>query len=148
MDFVQGVKPREPEKLEAKGLDPKKVANDGADLLFHQVFIHGFYHADPHPGNLLVLADGRICFLDFGMMGRLDRSSRDWFTDIFLAVVSQDEIKVADLLLRMTHGHNLVNRSNLEREIAGMIDQYLFRPLKNLSMGKLLGDLFGPDAAP
>lgn len=142
MAFVEGTKPRDPQALADQGIDTKEVAIKGADLLFQQVFIHGFFHADPHPGNILVMDDGRICFLDFGMMGRLDRTSRDWFTDIFVAVISQNEIKVADLLLRLTHGHNLVNRSGLEREIAGLIDQYLFRPLKKLNVGQLMGDLF------
>jgi len=142
MAFVEGIKPSGPEVLRNFGIDPAVMAHEGAELMVHQIFIHGFYHADPHPGNIRVLPDSRICFLDFGMMGRLDRSSKEWFTDLFMTVISKNEVKAADLLLRLTHGHNLVNRSALEREILEMIDQYLYKPLKDLKVGNLLGDLF------
>lgn len=142
MAYIEGVKPKNCDQLKEQGLDGQEIARRGAELMFHQVFSHGFYHADPHPGNVLVLPENRICFLDFGMMGRLDRTSRLWFTDIFMAVVSKDEGKVADLLLRLTHGHNLVDRSALERQVCEMIDLYLYQPLKNLRVGQLLGDLF------
>lgn len=142
MAFVSGVKPKSAEVLASEGLCPEETAKRGASLMFQQVFINGFYHADPHPGNVLVLRDKRVCFLDFGMMGRLDRASRTWFTDIFVAVISKEEVKVADLLLRLTHGHNLVDRSALEREISEMIDHYLYQPLRNIKIGQLLGELF------
>jgi len=77
MEFVEGTKVSELATLAEKGLDPQLIADRGADLILKQVFDHGFFHADPHPGNILVLEDNVICFLDYGMMGRLTGRHRE-----------------------------------------------------------------------
>lgn len=138
MEFVKGIKPSEREDLDLAGLDPKKIAASGADLVINQVFIHGFFHADPHPGNLLILKNNVVCFLDFGMMGRIDHQSREMFADLLVSLVGRDESKAVDILLKLTHGHTLVDRASLEREISELIDHYFYLPLKELQVGKLI----------
>lgn len=138
LEFVKGVKPTKREELEALKLDPREIAQRGAKLIIEQIFVHGFFHADPHPGNILVLPNHVVCYLDFGMMGRLDRQSRERFADLFLAVVQADSAKAAEVLLKLTQSHKLVDRLALEREIDELIDQHLFRSLKDLEVGPLL----------
>lgn len=141
LEFIHGIKPRSAEFLRENGLDPKFIARIGAELLVDQVFEHGFFHADPHPGNILVMPDNVVCYLDFGMMGRLDRFSREHFADLLLSIIKRDEIKAVEILLKVTHGHSLVDRAGLEREIGALIDHYLFRPLKDLEVGVLLTEI-------
>ncbi len=138
MEFVKGVKPRGPEVLKQHGYDPARLARNGCELMMKQVFLHGFFHADPHPGNILVTEGGSICFLDFGMMGRLDRQSRELFANLVNYVVNRNEVKAGEALLKLTHGHSLVDRLKLERDISELLDQYLDRPLAHLRVGKLL----------
>ena len=138
IEFVRGIKPTHREALLQSGLRPKVIARKGADLIMSQIFIHGFFHADPHPGNVLVLEGEVICYLDFGMMGRLDRQSRERFADLFLAVVQADSVKAAEVLLKLTQSHKLIDRLALEREIDELIDHHLFRSLKDLEVGPLL----------
>lgn len=141
MAFVRGVKPSDVEAVVSAGHDPHEVAKRGARQVLTQVFSHGFFHADPHPGNIRIVDHNVICFLDFGMMGRLDRQSREVFADLLVNVMDRDEAKTAEALLKLTHSHALINRPQLEREIAELIDQYLYRSLKHLHVGRLVRDL-------
>lgn len=141
MELIQGVKPRSPEILRQGGYDPVNLARKGCELMMDQIFLHGFFHADPHPGNILVMEGESICFLDFGMMGRLDRQSRELFANLIMYVVERNEVKAGETLLKLTHGHNLVDRLKLERDISELLDQYLDRPLAHLRVGKLLRGL-------
>ena len=76
MELVEGLRPAPAPELRAAGLDPESILRAGADAMVRQIFVHGLFHADPHPGNLLLLPGNRICFLDFGMFGRLGRRER------------------------------------------------------------------------
>ena len=141
MEFMRGTKPTQLANLLIQGIDPTTIAHKGCEVMMDQIFNHGFYHADPHPGNILVLEDERICFLDLGMVGRLDRQSREIFADLVLQVVHCNEVKAADSLLKLTHGHALIDRLALEREIAELVDQYIYRPLKELEVGRMIRSL-------
>ena len=140
-ELVDGLKPENVDKMRGLGYDPAIIARRGAELLMTQVFFHGFFHADPHPGNIFVVKGNRVCFIDFGMMGRLDRQSREIFADLVLNVIAKDETKATDALLRLTHGHALADRLSLEREISELIDHNIYKPLKDLAVGVLIRDL-------
>jgi ubiquinone biosynthesis protein len=138
LEYVEGIKPIHPEALRKVGLDPEKLARRGAELLLTQVFVHGFFHGDPHPGNMVILDGNIICFFDFGMMGRLDVQSRELFADLLISVVKRKESQTVDILLKLTHGHRLIDRPLLEREVASLIDQHLFESMKELHWGQML----------
>jgi len=138
LEYIKGHRPSNVEGLKMAGLNPTEIAARGAHLLMEQVFKHGFFHADPHPGNLLIMEKNVICFLDFGMVGRIDRDSREQFAELLAHVVARDEVRTADVLLKLTHSHSLVDRLLLEREISELIDQYLYRPLKELELGPMI----------
>jgi ubiquinone biosynthesis protein len=101
-EFVDGIKVSLLDRLDENGYDRQLITRRGADILLTQVFEHGFFHADPHPGNLFVLPNNVVCLLDFGMMGTVDRSTRESFVELVDAVVRRDEPRTTQVLLKLT----------------------------------------------
>ena len=141
MEYIHGIKATEIKLLEREGLDRQEIARRGFDLIMKQVFVDGFFHADPHPGNIFVLPNNVICYLDFGMMGRIDRESRENFSDLVMSIVRRDEAKATEVLLRVTISDEEPDHKTLERDVAEFIDRYFYRPLKELELGRLLNQL-------
>jgi len=141
LEYIDGIKANDFNGLKAAGCDAKVVARRGANLVMEQIFIHGFFHADPHPGNILVMENNVICFIDFGQMGRLSLKDREEFTELVLNLVAGKELKVTSGVLKLTLHHGEVNRDDLARDLGDMMDQYLYRPLGELAAGKILQDL-------
>lgn len=141
LEYIKGMKTNDVEALEKQGHDLKIIAERGANLVMEQIFVHGFFHADPHPGNILVMAEDVICFIDFGQMGRLSLKDREEFTDLVLNLVAGNERKVTHGVLKLTIQHGEVDRAGLGRDLGELMDQYLYKPLKDLAAGKILQDL-------
>lgn len=141
MEYIDGIKASEIDKLDKKGFDRKIIASRGADLILEQIFKSGFFHADPHPGNISILPDNVVCYLDFGMMGRVDRYARRNFADIVSAYVGRDESKMADVLMRIVEWDEEPDRRILERDIADFVALYLYKPLKELRIKDLFHQL-------
>ena len=141
MEYIEGVKASEIERIDKEGLDRKVITARGADLILKQVFDHGFFHADPHPGNIFVLPGNVICYLDFGMMGSIDRQSREDFADLVHSVVRRDESGAMQALLMLTQYDEEPDTRLLSRDLADFMGQHLYRPLKDLHMEKLLQQL-------
>lgn len=142
MDYVKGIKSSSIQQLSAEGYDLPLIADRGADLLMKQVFVHGFFHGDPHPGNLLILPDNVICFLDLGNMGRLDREGRENIVDLVMGIANRDPSALADALVRMTSWDEEPERRSLENDASEFIDRHFYRPMKELNVGKLLSQFF------
>jgi len=138
MEYVDGVKASDIDMLEKTGLDRKLIAARGADLTFEQIFKHGFFHADPHPGNICILPGNVICYLDFGMMGYIDKRSMETFADIIIGYVRRDEAAIADAVMRIVEWDDPPDRRALESDIASFVDLYLYKPLKDMHMGDIL----------
>jgi len=141
MEYIDGIKASEIDRIEREGLDRKIITTRGADLILRQIFDHGFFHADPHPGNIFVLPDNVICLIDFGMMGYIDRQTRESFADLIYSVIHQDEFKATQILLKLTEYDEKPDVRALERDLTDFIGQYLYVPLKDLQMEKLLHQL-------
>ena len=124
MEFIRGIRANNVQKIKEAGLDPVVVAANGIDLFFEQIFIHGFFHADPHPGNLFVMPDGRICFIDFGMMGHLSEGDKDTLADLIIAVGKSDMTRVVDNIEKLTYGSEIPERETYEKDIGSIIEQY------------------------
>ena len=140
-EYIDGIKISNIDKLEAAGLDRKVITARGADLVLKQVFDHGFFHADPHPGNIFVLPENVICMLDFGMAGTVDRHTRDDFVDLLESIVNQNEVRATQILLKLTYREEEPDRRLLEREVADFMGRHLYQPLKDIEIGKLLHQL-------
>ena len=141
MEYIDGVKASEIDRIEKEGLDRKIITARGADLILKQVFDHGFFHADPHPGNIFVLPGNVICYLDFGMMGSIDRQSREDFADLVHSVVNRDESRAMQALLTLTRYDEEPDRRLLARDLGDFLGRHLYKPLKDIQMEKLLHQL-------
>jgi ubiquinone biosynthesis protein len=140
-EFIEGIKISDIERLEAAGLDPKILTARGADLMLKQIFVNGFFHADPHPGNIFVLPENVICLLDFGMTGIVDRQTREDFVDLLDSIVHQNEVRAAQILLKLTYWDTEPERRLFEREVADFMGRHLYKPLRDIELGKLLQQL-------
>ena len=144
MEFIGGFKVSDIARDEARdlGIDPKVVASRGADLVLKQIFEDGFFHADPHPGNIRVLKDNVICFLDYGMMGSISGQHREDLADILIGIIKKDEHKITKTILKLGE-YGKTDDIELESDIAELIDVYASCPLKDLEVGSLLHHIAG-----
>ncbi len=141
MEDIHGIKASDLNSLKREGYDLPLLAKEGADLIMKQIFTYGFFHGDPHPGNIFFLPGNIICYIDFGMMGRIGRSERDDFADMLMAVVQRNDKKMVEVILKLTNYDIEPDRIKLEQETGDFIDRYLYRPLKELQLGRLIQQL-------
>jgi ubiquinone biosynthesis protein len=141
MELVDGIKVSEIDRLDEAGLDRKTITVRGANFYLKQVFDFGFFHADPHPGNIFILPDNVICLLDFGMTGSVDRQTRENFVDFIDSVAHRHEAKATQVLLKLTSWDDEPDIRQLERDVTDFMGQHLYKPLKNIEVGKLLSHL-------
>lgn len=142
MDFVTGTKISKVDKLRQIGVDPKKLANDYVQALLEQILVYGFFHADPHPGNVMILDDGRIEFIDLGMMGTLLPSFRQALNDMVLGIAIQNVRKVAVALMQMDMAGADVNQYKLIKDLGTILDRYLYVPLDEVQVSDVFGRIF------
>ncbi|WP_035056930.1 ABC1 kinase family protein [Andreprevotia chitinilytica] len=128
--------------LDEAGLDRKLLAARGADAVLKMVLIDGYFHADPHPGNVKFLPGNRIGFLDFGMVGRLPHPRRDQIVDLLAALSRRDEHDILEVLMEWT-GDTVIDEEKLAADIADFMFNYENLPLKDISFGLLLNDVAG-----
>lgn len=141
-DFVGGIAGDQLDQLTPEaGFDRSLLAQRGAQAVLKMIVEDGFFHADPHPGNVFYLPGNGIAFIDFGMVGRLTPQRRDELLQLLLGLVERDPRAVADVLLDWTgDGHGL-NIEQLEGEIETFVDQYHGTPLAQLKLGQMLADV-------
>ena len=141
LERINGIKASEVGLLKEQGYDLSLVARRGTNLVMEQIFIHGFFHADPHPGNIFILPDNVICFIDFGQMGRLSVKDREDFTNLIFNLVNGNENKVTAGVLKVTTLQGELNRDALTRDLGELMDRYLYQSLGELHAAKILHDL-------
>ena len=141
MEYIHGTKITACEELRCAGLDPKIVAVHGANALLKQIFLHGFFQGDPHPGNLRVLDDNVIAILDYGMFGAIDTETREHLALLFLGVAEHDVDKIVRSLINLEITAPDLDRRRLRREITGLIDTYLAVPLEELNLTAMLEEV-------
>lgn len=142
MQRLDGIGIDDGERLARAGIDRKQLAKRSANLVLTEVFDHGFYHADPHPGNFLVLQGGVIGALDFGLVGRIGGRTRLDLLDLLSAVIARDADRAVDVFGALGVAGIDAARLAFTRDISHLFDRYLGRPLQDLRMDELIGDLF------
>ena len=139
MELVDGIKVTDTDKLEEIGIDPKEVAKSGFDLLCEQIFEYRFFHADPHPGNIFALPDGRISFVDFGMMGSIAERDRKDFVDMIYYIVKEEEEKAAFCILKLAKVENdNLDTDAFAKDMGDVIRTYFYGSLKDINIKNLL----------
>lgn len=121
MEHVEGVSVDEAEWTQEK---KRQLAQRGGESMFHQILVEGFFHADPHPGNVLVSEDGRLCILDWGLTGQLTREMRWILADLLDAVVQQDASKLVRVTRLINRNRPPVNEQHLEMDIANVLNRH------------------------
>jgi ubiquinone biosynthesis protein len=142
MEYFDGTKISDLEALDWAGIDRKKVAETLAVSVCNQILRDGFFHADPHPGNIQVLDDGTIAFLDLGMVGRLSEVRKRAVTTFFIGVVYRDSQMVVDAIVDMDAITIQSDMKNFRKNIDGLIGKYLTMPMGEMKIDVLLGDIF------
>ncbi len=121
--------------------ESKRVAKLGADLTFKQIFCYGFFHADPHPGNILILEDGRFGYLDFGLTGSLTQRDLEAVSDMLVSIIGGDEQKAARAVVRLAGSRDFGIAGNIEREIAELIGRFENSQPGDLSFTAFLSEI-------
>ncbi|MGD9788224.1 MAG: ABC1 kinase family protein [Sulfuricellaceae bacterium] len=137
---IDGVHGNSLAEIEVAGLDRRVLAARGADAVLKMILVHGFFHADPHPGNVFYLPGNRLAMLDFGMVGRLPEIRRNQIVDLLAALSRKDDDALLDVLLEWV-GDATVDEVKLASDVNELVSNYEDMQLKDMRFGVLLGEL-------
>lgn len=147
MEWLDGLRFSDPRLIQQKqvgrdaNIDLALVARHGAEMYLEMIFHHGFYHADPHPGNLIVLADGTIGLLDFGMVGRLDEAIREDIESMLLAIVTQDAQMLTSLVMRLGAVPAGLDEAALSVDLSEFVAHYANQPVDVFDLAGALSEM-------
>jgi ubiquinone biosynthesis protein len=141
MQRMQGEKIADLERLKSLGIDTRKLATDLNSVFMKQYFELGILHADPHPGNVLVTDDGRLCLLDFGQVAHLSRDLREQLVAVFIALGRSDFDTIVDVYTELGVTSPETDLRTFKRDLVEMADLYLGVPIRTLDIRRLFVDL-------
>ncbi|WP_072989824.1 ABC1 kinase family protein [Clostridium cavendishii] len=141
MEAIEGFKINDIRRLEGYGYDRKDVAKKLALSFCKQIFNDGFFHGDPHPGNLLIY-DGCICYIDFGIVGELSDNIRKWMNEAIIAIATKDIDKVISFIMAVGIKKGKVTTNRLYEDLDYLFESYLTTSLKNIRISLLLEEIF------
>ena len=133
MEKIHGIPPDDLGALQAAGLDLSQIARNGADALLTMILKHGFFHADPHPGNIFVMEGNVIGFIDFGMFGALTPRDLDFLADFAIGFVSRNSDTISHALVTLCGKKFFEHREELKFEIHQMMMQYTGIPIETIN---------------
>ena len=142
LEYAPGIKISHYEALEAAGIDRKVIARQGAEAYLHQLLDHGFFHADPHPGNLAVSPEGALIFYDFGMMGRIKTGIREQLMQTLFGVAQKDADRIVVSLVELGALSPVEDMGPVRRSIQYMLDHFMDKPFENQSVSAISEDLY------
>ncbi len=142
LEYMPGIKISHYEALEAAGLDRKVLARLGAKAYLQQILNGGFFHADPHPGNIAVNTDGSLIFYDFGMMGQIESNIREGLMDTLVGVAQKNSDKVVNSLINLGALVPTGDMSSVRRSIQFMLDNFMDKPFEEQSVDAISEDLY------
>ncbi|OKP98536.1 AarF/ABC1/UbiB kinase family protein [Paenibacillus sp. P46E] len=143
MEYVEGITLNHREKLQQKGVKLKALAQQLVEMMLNQIFIHGFFHADPHPGNVMRMDDGKLALIDFGMVGRLSEEMKDNLSALVIALMRKNTDSMVRAILRLGVIPEEADRLALHDDMDRLRESYYDIPFNQVSIGKALNDLFG-----
>ncbi len=140
MDWVEGVRGSDMARLDTEGFDRQRLAAIGVDAILKMVLIDGFFHADPHPGNVFYLHGDRVALIDFGMVGWLSAKRRDELIDLLAAVAARDGEAMRDVLLGWAEGRR-VSAERFAEDLGRLLHLYQDARLREVNLGTLLSEV-------
>ncbi|MFN3926423.1 MAG: ABC1 kinase family protein [Pseudanabaenaceae cyanobacterium] len=142
LEYLPGIKISDYETLRSAGIDCKQVARTGAECYLQQLLRHGFFHADPHPGNLAVTPTGNLIFYDFGMMGQIKPVTREKLLKALFGIARKDGDEVLTALVELGAVKLTGDPTPLRRSIQFMLDNFVGQPFEKQSFAAISDDLF------
>jgi predicted unusual protein kinase regulating ubiquinone biosynthesis (AarF/ABC1/UbiB family) len=142
LEYLPGIKISQYEALEAAGLDRKLIARQGAQAYLLQLLNSGFFHADPHPGNIAVSASGALIFYDFGMMGRIKANVREGLMQTLFGIAQKDGSRVVQSLIELGAIAPTDDMGPVRRSVQYMLDHFMDKPFENQSVAAISDDLY------
>lgn len=142
MEKIIGVKLSDVDKIKKLGWDTKAISEIGVRSLLKQVFEHGFFHADPHPGNIFILSQKTISYIDFGMIGIVDKKSLNLLNEIAIALVEKNVDRIIYILMEMDVVNTEVDMSGIRQDLLYLIHYYYDVPLEKISITDILNEVF------
>jgi predicted unusual protein kinase regulating ubiquinone biosynthesis (AarF/ABC1/UbiB family) len=142
LEYMPGIKVSNYEAIEAAGLDRQVIARIGAEAYLEQLLNHGFFHADPHPGNLAVTGKGELIFYDFGMMGQIQSITRDKLLRTFFGIAQKDAEAVINSLIELGAIEVNGDIGPIRRSVQYMLDNFMGQPMDKQSVAAISDDLY------
>jgi predicted unusual protein kinase regulating ubiquinone biosynthesis (AarF/ABC1/UbiB family) len=142
LEYLPGIKVSNYEALEAAGIDRKVIARIGAESYLEQLLNHGFFHADPHPGNLAVTGNGELIFYDFGMMGQIQSITRDKLLRTFFGIAKKDAEEVIQSLIELGALEVTGDTGPIRRSVQYMLDNFMGQSMEKQSVAAISDDLY------
>lgn len=142
LEYAPGIKISHYEAIEAAGLDRKLIAKQGAEAYLHQLLNNGFFHADPHPGNIAVSPEGALIFYDFGMMGRIKANVREQLMKTLFGIAQKDGDRVVASLVELGALAPTDDMGPVRRSVQFMLDNFMDKPFENQSVSAISEDLY------
>ncbi|MGM3309407.1 ABC1 kinase family protein [Anabaena sp. WFMT] len=142
LEYLPGIKISQYEALEAAGVDRKAIARYGAQAYLHQLLNNGFFHADPHPGNLAVSPNGALIFYDFGMMGTIKSNVREGLMQTLFGIAQKDGDRVVQSLVDLGAIAPVDDMGPVRRSVQYMLDNFMDKPFENQSVAAISEDLY------
>jgi ubiquinone biosynthesis protein len=142
MEYIEGIKLNEIEKLHQEGYDTKALGEKVVNAIFHQILIDGFFHGDPHPGNIVALPGQLIAFMDFGMVGRITPEMRSHIASFVIALMRKNTVEVVKAITSMGLVPDDVNLQQLHTDVEKLREKYLDVPFSQMSVGTAVNELF------
>lgn len=142
MDWLEGIPLSEPDKIRETTPDFSAITRTGAEIYLEMIFRLGLYHADPHPGNMLVMPGGVIGLLDFGMVARIDESLREDFGDMLLAIVEQDAPRLTSIVMNVGAVPTSLDETSLQVDLADYVAHYAYQSVEQFELAAALTEMF------
>jgi ubiquinone biosynthesis protein len=141
MEMIDGIKVSQVEKLRKSGFDTRRIAVKGAEIYLKQIFIHGFFHGDPHPGNIIVMPGEVIGLMDFGIVGRLSPEMATRLNNALIAIIRKDSVKITEELLQIDQVDEGADIDDLQRDMAELVDKYYGVSLNQFQVSELVREI-------
>jgi len=142
LEYLPGIKISQHEAIEAAGLDRKAIARQSAQAYLHQLLNSGFFHADPHPGNIAISANGSLIFYDFGMMGRIKANVREGLMQTLFGIAQKDGDRVVQSLIDLGAIAPTDDMGPVRRSVQYMLDHFMDKPFEKQSVAAISDDLY------
>jgi ubiquinone biosynthesis protein len=141
MEYMSGCKITDIPQMEAWGINPEKMVEKGMEVYLSQIFDNGFFHADPHPGNILVRPTGKLVLLDFGMVGKLTQFQKYAFAGVFVGLANQDSRSMALNLRKLSPESDFDNVQALEQDLEELIENFIVLDVDNAGLSECTAQL-------